>query len=230
MQSGSLRPNEVGAANPEPDDDEDLDAERPATSPVDVFGLDRERFVDEQKRTPWIQAVVAFLEHGALALDPQLRTKVLQIAPHYVRDVAEYVRACTVCGSGKGYRPWMNGIMQRMPVQELSGPFSLLVVDAIGPLVTAPRGNKYILVIADYFTRWVEAFPVEALDTISFVNVMIDEVLSRHGVRERLLSDRGPNFISGLAKSFTKHWESKSSLALLTIPRRKAPSSDSTGR
>ncbi|KAG6623872.1 Integrase, catalytic core protein [Phytophthora cinnamomi] len=89
-----------------------------------------------------------------------------------------------------------------MPVQELSGPFSLLVVDAIGPLVTTARGNKYILVFADYFTRWVEAFPVETLDTITFVNIMIDEVLSRHGVPERLLSDRGSNFISELAKSF----------------------------
>ncbi|KAG6624031.1 uncharacterized protein IUM83_02216 [Phytophthora cinnamomi] len=82
-------------AGPEPDavaepDDEEFDyedevvSERPATSLVDVFGLDRERFVEEQKRTPWIQAVIAFLECGALALDPQLRAKVLLISPHYV--------------------------------------------------------------------------------------------------------------------------------------------------
>ncbi|OWY99978.1 hypothetical protein PHMEG_00028930 [Phytophthora megakarya] len=92
--------------------------------------------------------------------------------------------------------------MQRMPVQDLSGPFSLVVVDAIGPLVTTPRGNKYILAFADYFTRWVEAFPVKKLDTVTFVNLMVDEVVSRHGVLERLLSDRGPNFISNLAMSF----------------------------
>ncbi|KAE9010237.1 hypothetical protein PF011_g9903 [Phytophthora fragariae] len=113
------------------------------------------------------------------------------------KDVIEYVRSCTVCGSGKGYRPWRNGRMQRMPVQELSGPFSLLVVDAIGPLVSTPRGHKYILVFADYFTRWVEA-----LDTLAFVRVMVDEVLCRHGVPERLLSDRGTKFISELSKSF----------------------------
>ncbi|KAE8876932.1 hypothetical protein PF003_g38990 [Phytophthora fragariae] len=238
-----------------------------ASSPVDVFGLDPERFKEEQRRTPWIQALIAFLESGALALDAQLRVKVLQMVPRYEvrngtlmrkiqlkaragparsisvpvvplpfietalhychsdvfsahvsqtktmdkvrkhaywhgwkKDVAEYVRACSICGSGKGYRPWKNGLMQRMPVQELAGPFSLLVVDAIWPLVTTPRGHKYILVFADYFTRWVEAFPVE--DTISFVKIMVDEVLCRHGVPERLLSDRGTNFISELAKSF----------------------------
>lgn len=117
------------------------------------------------------------------------------------RDVIEYVRACEMCGSGKGYRPWRNGLLQRMPVQQLSGPFSLLVVDAVGPLIETPRGNIYILVFADYFTRWVEAFPVAALDTITFVNTMIDGVISRHGVPERLLSDRGSNFTSELARS-----------------------------
>ncbi|KAF1777079.1 hypothetical protein GQ600_14672 [Phytophthora cactorum] len=35
---------------------------------------------------------------------------------------------CTTCGSGKGYRPWRSGLMQKMPVQELSRPLSLLVV------------------------------------------------------------------------------------------------------
>ncbi|GMF34418.1 unnamed protein product [Phytophthora fragariaefolia] len=72
------------------------------------------------------------------------------------RDVTEYVRECSTCGSGKRHRPWRNGLMQRMPIHEPSGPFSLLVVDAVDPLVATPRGNKFILVFADYFTRWVE--------------------------------------------------------------------------
>ncbi|KAG2925249.1 hypothetical protein PC119_g3534 [Phytophthora cactorum] len=91
--------------------------------------------------------------------------------------------------------------MQRMPVQDLSGPFSLLVVDAIGPLVVTPRGIKYILVFVDYFTRWVEAFAVASLDTNSFVDAMIEGVICRHGVPERLLSDRNSNFTSNLARS-----------------------------
>ncbi|POM74055.1 Retrovirus-related Pol Polyprotein [Phytophthora palmivora] len=230
---------------------------------------DMERFIKEQKRTPWIMAMIAYLKDGALALDPQLRTRTLLMTPNYEvktgvlmrkvflkaragpassievpviplpfistilnhchtdvlaahvgvtktlnkvrkhafwhgwkRDVAEYVRECTACGSGKGYRPWKNGLMQRMPIQEPSGPFSLLVVGAIGPLVTTPRGNIFILVFADYFTRWVEAFAIGALDTVAFVETMVNEVISRHGVPERLLSDQGSNFISELARSF----------------------------
>ncbi|OWZ06729.1 LOW QUALITY PROTEIN: hypothetical protein PHMEG_00020979 [Phytophthora megakarya] len=101
------------------------------------------------------------------------------------RDVIEYVRVCTVWG-----------------MYDLSGPFSLVVVDAIGPLMTTLRANKYILAFADYFTRWAEAFPFKRFDTVTFVNLMVSEVVSRHGVPERLLSDRGSNFILNLAQSF----------------------------
>ncbi|POM70630.1 Hypothetical protein PHPALM_12901 [Phytophthora palmivora] len=269
---GERLPDEEPTADPAtqvpPTLETPLAEEQLLVSPIDVFGLDQARFKEEQKRTPWILAMIAFLESGALALDAQLRAKVLSLAPHYTvkngilmrrvhlkaragparslevpvipinyvatvlhhchadvfaahvgvtktmdkvrkhaywhgwkKDVAEYVRECTVCGSSKGYRPWRNGLMQKMPIQELSGPFSLLVVDAVGPLVTTPRGNKFILVFADYFTRWVEAFAVERLDSVTFVETMVNEVISRHGVPEKLLSDQGPNFISEFARS-----------------------------
>ncbi|KAG3108169.1 hypothetical protein PI124_g12507 [Phytophthora idaei] len=121
--------------------------------------------------------------------------------PGWKKDVGEYLRACPICSGGKGVRPWRSGLMERMPVMGLSDPFSLVVVDAIGPLPTTERGNKPILVFATYFTRWVEAFAVKSLDTITFAEVMTDGVTSRHGVPERLLSDRGSNFTSGLARS-----------------------------
>lgn len=120
------------------------------------------------------------------------------------RDVAEYVRECNKCGSGKGHRPWRAGRMQRMPVVDLNGPFSLLVVDAVGPLPTTESGNKYILVFADYFTRWVEAFAVQKLDSVTFVDTMTNGVVARHGVPSQLLSDNGTNFTSEVAKSFSQ--------------------------
>lgn len=73
--------------------------------------------------------------------------------PGWTKDVEEYVRTCSECGGGKGPRPWRSGLIQRMPVADLTGPFSLLVVDAIGPLPLTGRGHRYILVFVDYFTR-----------------------------------------------------------------------------
>ncbi|KAF0738526.1 hypothetical protein Ae201684P_019574 [Aphanomyces euteiches] len=119
-------------------------------------------------------------------------------------DVHEYCRVCVRCGAAKGSRPWRQGQLQRMPVYLLRGPFNFLVVDALGPFPITPRNNRYVLIFIDYFTRWPEAFAVPDLKTSTFTRVLVDEVLCRYGVPERLLSDRGTNFVSELAHSIYK--------------------------
>ncbi|POM61690.1 LOW QUALITY PROTEIN: Gag-pol fusion protein [Phytophthora palmivora] len=86
------------------------------------------------------------------------------------------------------YRPFKNGLMQKMPLHELSGHFALFVVVAVDPLVTTPQWNKFIQCS-------------QTTSQVSFVETMLNEVVSRHGVPERLLSDQGSNFISDLARS-----------------------------
>lgn len=39
-------------------------------------------------------------------------------------------------------------------------PLECLATDFIGPLPITKRKNRYIVVFSDYFTKWVEAFPV----------------------------------------------------------------------
>ncbi|OWZ00414.1 Gag-pol fusion protein [Phytophthora megakarya] len=78
----------------------------------------------------------------------------------------------------------------RMPVKDLSGPFSLVLVDAIGPLPATDSDNKHILL-----------FAIQAPDLIPFVSMIIDAVICRHGVPEELLSDRVTNFTSVFACS-----------------------------
>ncbi|KAF0737753.1 hypothetical protein Ae201684_006247 [Aphanomyces euteiches] len=119
----------------------------------------------------------------------------------WMQDCKDFVIMCPDCNKAKGGRPLRQGPMQRMPIYDLKGPFDLMVVDALGPLPTTENGNKYILLFGDYFTRWIEAFPVPDLKTSTFTGTLIDEVLCRFGVPTRLLSDRGSNFISELAET-----------------------------
>ena len=40
-------------------------------------------------------------------------------------------------------------------------PMECLALDVLGPLPCTRLGNKYILIVADYFSKWVEAFPCQ---------------------------------------------------------------------
>jgi len=85
---------------------------------------------------PYVETVLHFCHRDLLSSHLGL-TKTLAKGrrhaywPVWRKDVAEYVRECAKCGGGKGPRPWTSGRMQRMPVADLTGPFSLLVVDAV---------------------------------------------------------------------------------------------------
>ncbi|OWZ19784.1 hypothetical protein PHMEG_0005905 [Phytophthora megakarya] len=60
------------------------------------------------------------------------------------------------CPDGKGFCGGLVlGVLDACSEYQrnLSGPFARVVVDAIRPLPTTERGNKYILTFVDYFTR-----------------------------------------------------------------------------
>ena len=77
-------------------------------------------------------------------------------------------------------------------------PMERVAIDIMGPLPETPRGNKYIVVISDYFTRWVEAHPTVNQEAITIANLLMKEVISRFGLMSILHSDQGRQFESTL--------------------------------
>ena len=51
----------------------------------------------------------------------------------------------------------------------------------MGPLMEAHKGNKYILVIVDPFTKWVDAFPLTYKLAETVGGVVVRELVSRFG-------------------------------------------------
>jgi len=69
------------------------------------------------------------------------------------------------------------------------------------PLPMTANGNKYIVVVSDLFSKWVEAFPVKSTDTETLARVLVDEVICRYGTPLYLHSDQGANLTSKLMGS-----------------------------
>ena len=68
-------------------------------------------------------------------------------------------------------------------------------LDFAGPLVVTPRGTKYMLVMVEHFSKWIElvALPQNSakLATTSF----LDRVLARFRVPVEVLTDQGKEFL-----------------------------------
>jgi hypothetical protein len=73
-------------------------------------------------------------------------------------------------------------------------PMERIALDIVGELPQTENGHRYIVVICDYFTKWVEAFPMPNMETITIASLLVQEVVSRFGVPVSIHSDQGKQF------------------------------------
>ena len=115
--------------------------------------------------------------------------------PGLQRDVRQYVAGCEPCTKGKS-----SGRNQRAPMQmEGSGmPMQRIAMDLLGELPLTEKGNRYVLVVADYYTKWTEAFPLPNMEARTVAEKLVTEVISRLGVPHVIHTDQGRQFESQL--------------------------------
>src|SRR5687767_9285526 len=67
-------------------------------------------------------------------------------------SIREYIKRCDTCQrrGSKGGKGYLNPI-------SIGEPFERIGLDFVGPLPRTKEGNKYILVMTDYLTKWPEA-------------------------------------------------------------------------
>lgn len=70
---------------------------------------------------------------------------------------------------------------------QVTEPWQWLGLDVRGPLPQTLNGHKYILSVTDYFSKWVEAVPMESC-LPSYVVKHIVDIISHFGYPLRILS------------------------------------------
>ena len=112
-------------------------------------------------------------------------------------DVAEWCKVCQTCAARKG-----PAHRTRAPLQlhQVAAPMERVAVDIAGPFPCTPRGNRFICVAMDYFTKWPEAYavPDHAAETVA--EVLVSEFFTRFGMPGELHSDQGREFESRVFK------------------------------
>lgn len=120
--------------------------------------------------------------------------------PGMWNDVKQWVNRCVKCQQLKSDNQRPAGKMQHITVIH---PNEMLGVDIMGPLPCSSSQNEYLLVFIDYFTRWVEMFPIRNQTVAA---IFRKEILTRWGVPDFLLSDRGTQFVSSVFKEVCEKW------------------------
>src|SRR6185437_5191913 len=67
-------------------------------------------------------------------------------------------------------------------------------MDFVGRLPKTARGNKWILVVTDYYTKFAHAFALPDAEAKTVARVLVEQLFSVHGLCSTLLSDQGRNF------------------------------------
>jgi len=110
-------------------------------------------------------------------------------------DVSRYVRSCDACQRTTPKGRVGKAPLQKMPI--IREPFQRVGIDLVGPLTTSSSGNRYILCIVDYATRYPEAVALPGISTEQVAEALC-KVFSRVGIPKEILSDQGSQFVSGV--------------------------------
>ena len=117
-------------------------------------------------------------------------------------DVVRHCRSCEPC-----QRTMPKGKVSKVPLGStplIDEPFRRIAMDLIGPIEpVTTKGNRFILTVVDYATRYPEAVALRRIDTQTVAEALVD-IYSRVGIPREVLTDKGGQFTSELMKEVSR--------------------------
>ena len=158
---------------------------------VDQLGRERQQLVVPKSH----RAAVLRLAHrpGHLGRD---RTKVLLAENFYWPGWdADVRRVCMGCPQCQRVGRRRKKVAPLQPLPTIGTPFLRVTMDFVGPLPRTAKGKEYVIILADYATRWPEA-QVTSSTSSKVVAEFLCDVFNRLGTPDEILTDRGTGFVS----------------------------------
>ena len=107
-------------------------------------------------------------------------------------NCCQFVQRCQECQ--------IHGDLIHMSPSELHAlsslwPFSVWGIDIIGKISPkSSSGHEFILVVIDYFTKWVEVASYARLTSARVASFIRSHIICRYGIPHELISDRRVHF------------------------------------
>jgi len=155
-------------------------------------------------RDPTLRRDIVHAHHDSQIAGHPGRWKTLELVgrnywwPGISRYIASYVQGCDRCNRTKTFPARPLG--QLTPTQIPSDTWQIISVDLIVGLPES-QGQDSIMVVVDRLSKMIHVIPTtEKLSSEGLARLFRDHVWKHHGLPQQVISDRGPQFVSGFMK------------------------------
>ncbi len=137
--------------------------------------------------------------------------------PRMKQDVEEYIRQCGHCAKNKATRHKPYGELQEIKIprrawEEITADFIVKLPKSNDPVTNV--AYDAILVVVDRLTKYAYFIPWRESGTAAdLANVMLRDIVSKHGVPEKIISDRDKLFTSKFWNTWSRQLGMKVSLS-----------------
>jgi len=100
-------------------------------------------------------------------------------------DCAEYSKKCQKFGPLHHLKP------EELHSMTSPWPFAIWGMDIIGPFSPGKGQTKHLLVVVDYFTKWIKTEPLVTISAQNVQNFVWKNIVCRFGVPNTIVSDNG---------------------------------------
>jgi hypothetical protein len=108
--------------------------------------------------------------------------------PKAASDAAELVQKC------EGYQKCARDQKQPSSLTQLiqpTWPLQRWGLDLLAPLLPAQGNLKYVVVVVEYFTKWIEAKPLATITSVTVQKFFWQNIVCRFGVPKAITVDNG---------------------------------------
>ena len=148
-----------------------------------------------------LQVIERFHDHklaGHLGISKVFgRAAARYIWPKMRVDISNFIKSCETCVKRK---PYGGKVAPLQPISPITFIWQRIAMDIVGPLPETYNGNRYILVMSEYTTRYMIGVAIKDQKASTFANAFIINVVLRYGSPTEILTDQGTNFCSKLMK------------------------------
>ena len=119
--------------------------------------------------------------------------------PRMREDVKRWIQTCNTCQKNKG-----TTIKKQLQRIQTTANWEMIALDIKGKLTKSLEGHDYILVIMDLFSKFVMAYPMKKITSTDIIKVLRKHIIPVFGIPEKILTDRGSNFLSQEVSKYLK--------------------------